>query len=91
MWRRQRRRREPTPCARIEQVIGAYVSGKAKAENGQLIDSLVTEKFGGFAQIVRVLSQKQDDGMFEIQAEVAVSPVPMLRSCARTASCASGE
>ncbi|HHX41329.1 MAG TPA: hypothetical protein GX715_15315 [Armatimonadetes bacterium] len=62
----------------IEQVIGAYVSGKAKAENGQLIDSLVTEKFGGFAQIVRVLSQKQDDGMYELQAEVAVSPVPML-------------
>lgn len=62
----------------IEQVVGAYVSGKAKAENGQLISSLVTEKFGGFAQIKVISQGKKDDEEYQIQAEVTVSAVPML-------------
>lgn len=68
-------------CVRqaIEQVIGVYVSAKSRNENAALIEDIIRTKSGGFGSIKRVVSQKTENGVTEITAEVVVSPVPVMQ------------
>lgn len=64
----------------VSQVIGVFVSGKAAAENGRLIEDIVRTKSQGLGVIKTVLEKTQEEGLFKLKAEVEVSTVPLVQA-----------
>ncbi|MBI3944946.1 MAG: hypothetical protein HY321_03435 [Armatimonadetes bacterium] len=64
----------------VAQVIGVFVSGKASAENGRLIESIVRSKSQGMGVVKTVLEKTQEEGILKLKCDVEVSAVPLVQA-----------
>lgn len=64
--------------AALEEGIGMYVTSKTHVENMQLIQQIIVSQTGGLAALKKIISEKKENGFYKIQAEVWVSPMPLI-------------
>ena len=64
--------------AALEDGIGMYITSKTHVENMQLIQQIIVSQTGGLAALKKIISEKKENGYYKIQAEVWVSPMPLI-------------
>jgi hypothetical protein len=64
--------------AALEDGIGMYITSKTHVENMQLIQQIIVSQTGGLAALKKIVSEKKENGYYKIQAEVWVSPIPLI-------------
>jgi len=64
--------------AALEEGIGMYITSKTHVENMQLIQQIIVSQTGGLAAVKKIISEKKENGYYKIQAEVWVSPIPLI-------------